>query len=134
MRIGHDRDAYEDTFANVTVNGASFSSANSSLAADVLLETLGNYSQNTLGSVNFFGTIFAPDGNVTIGQFSNLTGQIIAGGQVSIGVGFNQSFVASQTLPEPSSLLTLALGIGGAILGLRYRRMEQRGDWSLSGG
>ena len=60
---------YEDTFANVTVNGASYSSANSSLAANVLLETLGDYSQNSLGSVNFFGTIFAPDGDVTIGRF-----------------------------------------------------------------
>jgi hypothetical protein len=112
---------FEDTFANVTVNGASYSSANSALAGDVLLETLGNYSQNSLGSVNFFGTIFAPDGTVTIGQFSNLTGQIIASGQVSIGVEFNQNFVASQLLPEPGTLGMETIGVGMMLLVLRRR-------------
>ena len=86
IRIFVTGDAHEDTFANVTVNGASFSLANSSLAAVLLLETLGDYSQNTMGSVNAFGTMFAHNGNVTIGRYSNLIGQNIDGGQVSSGV------------------------------------------------
>jgi predicted acyltransferase (DUF342 family) len=126
-------DVFENTFSNVFIGEQPFGSANASLASNVLLETLGNYSQNSLGSVKFFGTIFAPDGNITIGQFSSLTGSLIAGGRVDIGVGFNETFVSSSTLfvPEPSSAVLLVVGLAGVLVLARKRR---RGGSRSEGG
>jgi predicted acyltransferase (DUF342 family) len=121
-------DVFENTFANIFVDEQPFGSANASLASNVLLETLGNYSQNSLGSVEFFGTIFAPDGNIAIGQFSSLTGSLIAGGRVDVGVGFNESFVSSSVLfPEPSSAVLLVAGLAGVLVLARgHRRRSLR--------
>jgi hypothetical protein len=100
----------ESTFATMSVDGEPYASAATSLAGNVLLETLGTYSQNTLGSVQFFGTIFAPDGDIDIGNYSSLTGSLIAGGNVNLNVGFNETFAPPSELPEPASLGLLGMG------------------------
>jgi hypothetical protein len=94
----------------MSVDGEPYASAATSLAGNVLLETLGTYSQNTLGSVQFFGTIFAPDGDIDIGNYSSLTGSLIAGGNVNLNVGFNETFAPPSELPEPASLGLLGMG------------------------
>jgi hypothetical protein len=107
IRIFVTGNVYHDTFTDVTVNGQPFASADASLVGNVLLETHGHYSQTPpgLGSVTFFGTIFAPYGNITIGIYSSVKGSLLAGGQIDIGVGFNMPLI-----PEPASLSLLAMG------------------------
>jgi predicted acyltransferase (DUF342 family) len=102
---------------------------NQALAGDVFLETLGTFTGNGV----FFGTIFAPDGDINPTGL-NVIGSLIAGGSVAdvdptfagvqtlnvIGVPSNR-FVNQQgpAVPEPS---TLALGCVAA-LGLACLRL-----------
>lgn len=123
LRIFVTGDVYQTTFSTVYVNGVAFTGAANSLADNVLLETHGKYFQTPpgLGSVDFFGTIFAPFGDITIGNYSDLKGALVAGGQVKIGVGFNMPFAAASVpVPEPASLGVLAAG--GMMLLKRRRR------------
>jgi hypothetical protein len=119
-------DVFESDFARVTVNGASYSNADSSLASDILLETHGNYSSN--GANSFFGTISAPDGNVTLGNSYNLTGQVVAGGQFTTGDFFDQVFVPSAmfAVPEPKAIHMTTIGAGLILVVLRLRRAACR--------
>ncbi|MDB5291470.1 MAG: hypothetical protein JWL69_2711 [Phycisphaerales bacterium] len=101
------------------VNEQDFASAPASLSANVLLETHGNYTQNSLGDNQFFGTILAPQGNVTIGQYSSVTGSVLTNGTANISVGFTDTYVPSTiAAPEPASVAILTL----APLGLLPRR------------
>ncbi len=105
---------FENKFRAASVNGQTYAQSDSRLAADITLETLGNFT--AMGAGSHFGLIYAPNGNVTTGGFENLTGQIIAGGTVTAQFGgLTENFVATSALPfpEPSSiaLTTLAVGI-----------------------
>ena len=102
---------FEGAITRMTIDGQPFATADASLSSNVLWETLGAYSQDPLGDVQTFGTIFAPNGDITIGQFSSVTGSVIGGGQVNISVGFNESFVTSSLVPEPASLAVLSIGV-----------------------
>lgn len=51
------------------------------LSNNIFIEVAGNL---TIGS-EFYGTIFAPNGDVTIETFSDITGRVFAGGNVTVG-------------------------------------------------
>jgi hypothetical protein len=90
-----------------TVNGVDFSQVDPSLAANVSLETLGNYSLDS----SMFGSIFAPNGSVTLTNFETVYSNVIAGATINAGT--------ITVLPEQASLGLLALT---APLLLRRRR------------
>ena len=50
------------------------------LSNNIFIEAAGNL---TIGS-NFYGTIFVPNGDVTIEVFSDITGRVFAGGNVTL--------------------------------------------------
>jgi cytoskeletal protein CcmA (bactofilin family) len=131
-------------FLTVNVNGqpaftgfplAPNPAVNQALAGDVLLETHGSFTEGS-GFDTFFGTVFAPDGNINVSG-SVISGALLAGGQVNtsspIGttnVFFEPSDLLPQpfgppavAVPEPSTLALLALG-GGALAG--WRRWRKR--------
>ncbi|HEY7116252.1 MAG TPA: polymer-forming cytoskeletal protein [Tepidisphaeraceae bacterium] len=108
------------------VNGADYTLVDSALASQVLLESHGNI--NMTGE--FFGALFAPDGDVTTGTIGAVTGQILAGHDVIIGSATNvndggTTFVPSAYLaaevPEPSALLGL-----GALVTISTQRRPRR--------
>jgi len=65
---------------------------------------------------DFYGTVLAPEGNLTLDTFTQLTGRALAGGDVLL-----RNSSAIRAVPEPSSLL---LTLGG--LGLLARRRARR--------
>ncbi len=115
---------------NVTVNGQSFNSANSSLAAQVLLDTHGTVTMDDINPANgshFFGTLFDPTGAIVLGVNESLVGQVIGGSTVQIGDNTNVTFVhaASGLVPEPSTLALAAMAlvtVGSAVCRKEYRR------------
>jgi cytoskeletal protein CcmA (bactofilin family) len=109
------------SLGDVTVNGTPFGSADHTLASRVLLETLGQYQDG--GSNQFFGTIFAPNGDLTLGGFDQIDGSLLSGDRINVAQGgVTLLFAPSSALPEPSSLLLYGLGLLG-LLGLaRLRR------------
>jgi hypothetical protein len=74
----------------------------------VLIEVDGSYT----GNADLFGTIFAPNGNITLNDFADVTGRVLAGGNVFLGD------TDVTVVPEPAALTALA----GAGLLLRRRR------------
>ena len=93
-----------------TINGLGFDQADPRLGANVLLETLGNY---TLDS-SMDGTIFAPNGSITLGSFDTINGSLIAGNTVNSGsvtVNYVAPGEVAYAVPEPASLSLLALAI-----------------------
>jgi hypothetical protein len=91
-----------------TLNGTSFSSADPALAANIVIETLGNYSLDS----DMDGTIFAPNGSITLGSFRNINGSLIAGNTVNAGsvtVNYVAPAETVYAVPEPECLSLLAL-------------------------
>ncbi len=112
------------TFTTFTINGQPFASADPSLASQVFLETLGGYTQGQAS--DFFGTIFAPNGNIVFGGFTRLTGSAISGNQVVSSGSVTVNHVASDrftgtVIPEPSTLVLAGLGVVG-LGGWTWRR------------
>ncbi len=69
------------------------------LSNNIFIEAAGNL---TLGS-EVYGTFFAPNGDVTINGFSDVTGRVFAGGDMIVnGVDI---VTASEAEPEPEELL-----------------------------
>lgn len=97
-----------------------------SLAGNVLLESHGNV--NLIG--DFFGTIFAPTGDITTGTIGSVTGSLVAGHDAIIGssnsVSVPSSYVPSAYLaaaiPEPGTVGMVVIGAGAMVLGRRRRR------------
>lgn len=107
-----------------TVNGQSFTAADPALASNVLLETLGNYSLDS----DMYGTIFAPNGSITLGNFRTICGSLIAGDTISAGsltVGYVAPFEAAYVVPEPAALPLAALMVG-ALACRRERSLSRR--------
>ncbi len=116
----------EGALSDTIINGKSFASADPTLARGVLFETLGNFRQDSLGADNIFGTIFAPNGDITFGQFSHVDGSVLAGGRVFSGPGFVENFAPSTSVPEPPALVMTAIGLGAAGASAFRRRHADR--------
>jgi len=102
---------------NIVVNGVSYTSptsgVNNALARLVTFETDGNFS-NPEGFLNyFFGSIYAPDGNINM-QFDYMEGQLIAGGNIT-GTGYVDYQPSARLLaapvPEPTAGALFGLGL-----------------------
>lgn len=109
---------------DVYVNGALVGSDGSlptALASLVLFETHGDLTIEP-GFLNyFFGTIFAPFGDVEM-DLQDMYGSILAGRDIRGNVYLNH--VPSAVIPEPSALVTLLAGV--AILGLAALRRPRK--------
>ncbi len=94
-----------------TVNGVKFAQADPSLGANVLLETLGNFTMSS----DFYGSIFAPNGSITTGSYATIDGSLIAGNLVTAAVGTTVNYAApletAYIVPEPASLSLVAIAI-----------------------
>jgi cytoskeletal protein CcmA (bactofilin family) len=101
----------EGALSSTTVDGLAFGSADPTLAKNVFIETLGNFTQDSLGGDQTFGTIFAPNGDVNFGQFSSVTGSVLAGGRVLSSVGLTENFQPTNAIPEPPALLMTGVGL-----------------------
>jgi hypothetical protein len=102
---------------NIEVNGVPYTSptsgVNDALAQLVTFETDGNFT-NPAGFVShFFGTIYAPDGNINM-QLNYMEGQLIAGGSIT-GTGYidfqPSARLQSTPVPEAASIVLIGLAL-----------------------
>jgi filamentous hemagglutinin len=85
------------------------------LAADVFFETLGNVDNGNPFGSSLFGTIYAPNGNIT--DTASVIGSLVAGGTISVGSG-TVFYVPLSSVPEPTSITLFgvaALGFAGHV-------------------
>jgi len=78
------------------------------LAANIFMEVSGNFAAHS----SFYGTVFAPNGDIVLNNFVAATGRLWAGRDVVLNS-------ATATVPEPG---TLAVVAGGAVVLMRRRR------------
>lgn len=91
------------------VDGVPVTSANPSplLSNHIFIETAGSISVG----MDLYGTLFAPNGDVTLETFSDVTGRVLSGGNITLGA------TTVNFVPEPSSAVIVAImaGIGGCL-------------------
>jgi predicted acyltransferase (DUF342 family) len=111
------------------VNGADYTLADPALAADVCFESHGNIAM----SGNFFGSLFAPQGDIATGTIGSVVGSVISGHNVTIGSSTSiqdakTTYVPSSYLiaavPEPSALALIAVALCSVALAIRARRRQ----------
>jgi hypothetical protein len=78
----------------------------------VLIEVDGSYT----GNADLYGTVFAPNGNVTLNDFADVTGRVLAGGNVFLGDA------DVTVVPEPCAAVAMVVGAAGTGLLRRRRR------------
>ena len=107
-------------FVGTKINEASVSAANQAAASQVFWETKGTYSSLS----DQFGSVFAPNGNITFGNFDNIFGALVSGQQVILPGSNTVNFVGNTdlTVPEPGAMTLLASGALCAAGLLRRRK------------
>jgi hypothetical protein len=112
------------------VNGNAASSANSALASQVLLESLGNVSASGFfTTTTFFGTIFTPNGDINTGFDSSVIGSLVAGHSInasstSVTDVSSSLLPTSTTAPVPQGLVLMGMGLPGLFALVRRRRKQ----------
>jgi hypothetical protein len=91
----------------IEVNGVDYPLADPSLASLVYLESHGSIFHDR----EFFGTLYAPFGDVTTDTLSNVTGSVLAGRHANIGGSTDVNYVGSSYLgvPEPGCVTVILL-------------------------
>ena len=114
-------------FVGTKVNESSISAANQGLASQVLWETKGGFNSAS----DQFGSVFAPNANITFGNFDTIYGALVSGQLVILPGSNTVNFVGNSDLgvPEPGPLALLISG-GLCLAGFLRRR---RGTFGLSG-
>ena len=74
-------------------------------AADIYFEATGSVTVNE----KLYGTVYAPQGDITTDTFADVTGALIASGNVILGSSADVTFVRSRVVPEPSGLAAAGL-------------------------
>lgn len=123
-------DIYMDSGTDFYVNGErvidSNVNLNRDLAHDVFFETHGDFTIDSGFLSYFYGTIFAPDGNVVL-DLEDMYGSIISGRPVTAEVYLDHyapNYLVGPAIPEPSALAALlGMAMTGLVLGhFRGRR------------
>ena len=110
-------------FVGERVNENFISAANQALASQVFWETKGTYSSLS----DQFGTVFAPNGNITFGNFDTIYGALVSGKQVILPGSNTVNFFgnADLSVPEPGAV-SLFISGGLCLAGfLRLRRKQK---------
>jgi len=81
-------------------------------ASQIYWETHGNFS--VLGGADWYGTVYAPSGDIFVGSNGELYGAFWASGQVEIED--NCILTHQPPIPEPGMMLLVAFGAGAAAL------------------
>jgi hypothetical protein len=89
------------------------------LASEVFFETLGDVNDGNPFGSSLFGTVYAPNGNITV--TAPVIGSLVAGGTVSVGSG--TVYYVGLTVPEPGSMILFGIGAGGAAVRSWRRRV-----------
>jgi hypothetical protein len=120
-------DIFLDSGFDVFVNNVAVGNGNVGLqtgfAGLTLFETHGDFSMDSGFLSYFYGTIFAPNGSVSI-DVEDMFGSILAGGPIT-GNGYI-SLRSSQVIPEPSTVALLGIVALVSIPTLRRFRMRCR--------
>ncbi len=105
-------------FITTKVNEDFISASNQSLASNVLWETTGAYSSLS----DQFGAVFAPNENITFGNFDTVYGALLGGKQIILPGSNTINFYrnADLSVPEPGLLALLTSGLF-CLMGLRRR-------------
>ena len=108
-------------FVGTKVNEISVSAANQAVASQVFWETKGTY--NSLSDQ--YGSVFAPNGNITFGNFDTIYGALVSGQQVILPGSNTVNFVTNTdlTVPEPGAMTLLTSG-ALCLVGLSRRRKK----------
>jgi hypothetical protein len=107
------------TFQPIFGNSDVPNTAVEALASEVFFETLGNVNNGNPFASGLFGTIYAPDGNIT--DTASVIGSLVAGGTISVGSG--TVYYVGLAVPEPTGLALFGLGAAGlALRNWRRRR------------
>lgn len=114
VRVFVSGDLVTDTLTPMTINGLDLEDAagNAPLADLVSWETHGDFIEADLGGNEWIGTIFAPFGDVSLGQYTDILGRVYAGGTITTRPG-----VTLNVVPEPA-----LLGAVGLLTTLTRRR------------
>lgn len=83
-------------------------------AAEIWFESTGTFYVED----DLYGTVYAPNGDIVVGTFADVTGSLIAGKEIRAASSLRVDFVRS-SVPEPGAAMLLGLGALGV---LRRRR------------
>lgn len=104
IRIFVSGDITTGALVDMTINGIDAANAPLELSRYVSWETHGDYIEDNLGGNELIGTVFAPNGDIRIGQYTDVRGQLIAGGMV-----YTRPGATITAVPEPTGLVLVSL-------------------------
>ncbi len=114
IRVFVQGDINFDSYLTTYLNGQS--SGTSNLASSVLFQTDGNFNLAGLNLYEFYGTVFAPSGSVSL-SVGQMDGSIMSSGSISATTYLTGS---PFSVPEPGTFALLLVAL--SLVALRLRR------------